>query len=72
MKDIEDTYMQERPRGRAKGPYTYNVRATSLGGKTPAPIPISSKQGTGKMRTIQDGTAPGTNNKIRSRCCTRV
>ena len=58
--------------GMTAGPFTPSEAKAFLKGEDPIFLPLGARPEKDKIRSIQDGTAPGTNYRIREHCTTRI
>jgi hypothetical protein len=72
VEDILRTYEEEKELGMTAGPYSPSEAKEFLKGKAPIFLPLGARPEKDKIRSIQDGSAPGTNHRIREHCLTRI
>ena len=70
--NLTETYKEERGLGMTSGPHTPSQAKTVLGGKKPHHLPLGARIELDKIRSIQDGSAPGINFLIQLHCLTRI
>jgi len=72
VEDIKATYEEEKLLGMVAGPFTSSEASDFLKGEAPVFLPLGARPEKDKIRSIQDGSAPGTNYRIKEHCLTRI
>ena len=72
VEDILETYKEERSLGMTAGPFSPSEARKFLKDKDPIFLPLGARPEKDKIRSIQDGSAPGTNFRIQGHCLTRI